>query len=52
MGGGGVGSFPHQGHSAKHPLTDGILVIDYIHKWGFAGLHIRTSTLVSNPITS
>ena len=32
MGGSGVGSLPHEGHPAKDPLADGVLIIDHIHK--------------------
>ena len=34
-----MGCFPHEGYPAKHPLTDGVLVIDHIHERRLAGLH-------------
>ena len=42
VGGGGVGRLPHQGYPTKHPFTNGILVIDDIHKRRLAGLRIFT----------
>lgn len=39
MGGGGVGCLPHEGHPAKDPLGDGVLVVDDIHKRRLTCLH-------------
>jgi hypothetical protein len=39
VGGGGVGCLAHEGHPAKDPLGDGVLVIDDIHERRLACLH-------------
>ncbi len=46
MGGGGVGCLPHEGHPAKDPLGDGVLVIDDIHERRLACLHINNNNLL------
>lgn len=44
MGGGGVGGLAHESHSAKHPLLDGVLVVNHIHEGGLCGLHTATGS--------
>ena len=49
MGGGGVGCLPHEGHPAKDPLSDWVLVVDDIHERRLACLHNQpTIILVMN----
>ncbi len=45
MGGGGVGCLPHEGHPAKDPLGDGVLVIDDIHERRLACLHNKPTII-------